>query len=120
MTDTVVQRFFQDGLTDRQADDLLVIATTNAMQASLQTEREKGKGGWHTDEASNDDLRMRIAKVLFAPTSVENLTHAINLTAMLRLRLIIYDANGGEMPRRVRDKPASPPPSFPEKQDEPA
>lgn len=98
--DAVIQQFFQEGLTDPQADDLLVLATTNAMTASLAAERLKGKGGWHTTEATNENLKMRIAKALFAPTSVENLTHAINLTAMLRLRLIIYEANGGEMPAR--------------------
>lgn len=69
-------------LPDLEADQYLVLRCARAMTAKLATSRAKGRGGWHTPECDDNNLR----KMLLDHVEKGDMVDVLNIAGMILVR----------------------------------
>lgn len=87
----ILHQFFENVLPDTMADDLLVRSTASSMLQRLRLIRGDGGSGWYAESTSNSNLRTRLTALASGePLSLEGIEEILCITAMMRLRLLVY------------------------------
>lgn len=81
-----LQKMFIERTDHENADSLLLISATQAMQRKLEKKRNDGIIGWHTGSCSNSLLK----KMLAEHVEKGDMIDVMNLSAMIYTREKLY------------------------------